>query len=91
MTTVVTKGLEGTSNWVDDRIGGARYLRKLANTFGGNLELTLAAYNAGHGLVMKIKRIPRIYETQDYVAKVIRIYRGYQRSARHRKKSVATQ
>jgi ubiquinol-cytochrome c reductase cytochrome b subunit len=31
MTTLVNKGLEGTGNWVDDRIGGARYIRKSLN------------------------------------------------------------
>ncbi len=51
--------------------GGARYLRFLLDTFGGNVELALAGYNAGEGAVMKYgNRIPPYAETQDYVRKI---------------------
>ncbi len=57
--------------------GGVRYLRVLANTFNGDLALTVAAYNAGEGAVMRHGGIPPYPETQDYVTKVIGHYRQY--------------
>jgi soluble lytic murein transglycosylase-like protein len=50
--------------------GGVRYLRFLLQKFNGNLDLSLAAYNAGENLVERLGRIPPIRETQDYVRKV---------------------
>ncbi|HOU92483.1 MAG TPA: lytic transglycosylase domain-containing protein, partial [Polyangiaceae bacterium] len=57
--------------------GGTRYLRVLANLFNGDLELTLAAYNAGEGAVIRYGGIPPYPETQDYVVRVIAHYRAY--------------
>jgi len=57
--------------------GGCRYLRILANTFNGDLDLTVAAYNAGEGAVIRAGGIPAIAETQDYVVKVKYWYRRY--------------
>ncbi len=58
--------------------GGVRYLRVLANLFNGDLFLTLAAYNAGEGAVVKFGGIPPYPETQAYVARVVAYYRQYQ-------------
>lgn len=56
---------------------GSRYLADLLSMFDGDKELALAAYNAGEGAVMKYGRqIPPYPETQKYVGKVMRIYRG---------------
>ncbi|WP_343733873.1 transglycosylase SLT domain-containing protein [Acidovorax sp.] len=56
---------------------GARYLADLLRMFDGDKELALAAYNAGEGAVMKYgRRIPPYPETQQYVEKVMRFYRG---------------
>jgi soluble lytic murein transglycosylase-like protein len=63
----------GVRNVFDPRenlFGGARYLRTLLDTFGGDLDLTLAAYNAGPGAVAKYRGIPPYRETQAYVAAV---------------------
>lgn len=57
--------------------GGTRYLRVLANLFNGDLELTIAGYNAGEGAVMRHGGIPPYPETQDYVARVVAYYRHY--------------
>ncbi|MFO0659425.1 MAG: lytic transglycosylase domain-containing protein [Polyangiaceae bacterium] len=57
--------------------GGTRYLRVLANLFNGDLQLTIAAYNAGEGAVTRHGGIPPYAETQDYVVKVLTYYRRY--------------
>ena len=56
---------------------GVRYLRDLINMFPGELELALAAYNAGEGAVMRAgNRIPNYKETQNYVKTVMALYAG---------------
>jgi len=57
--------------------GGVRYLRVLANMFNGDLELTVAAYNAGEQAVMSHGGIPPYAQTRDYVVKVTKYYRRY--------------
>jgi len=61
--------------------GGVRYLRVLANLFNGDIELTIAAYNAGEGAVMRYGGIPPYPETVDYVAKVLSNYRQYRKQS----------
>ncbi len=56
---------------------GTRYLRVLANHFNGDLELTVAGYNAGEGAVMRYGGIPPYEETQNYVLKVLYYYHRY--------------
>jgi soluble lytic murein transglycosylase-like protein len=58
--------------------GGARYLRYLLNTYRGNLDLALAAYNAGEKAVAKYNyNIPPYRETQNYVKRVLSFYKSY--------------
>jgi soluble lytic murein transglycosylase-like protein len=58
--------------------GGARYLRDLQDMFDNNLQLVLAAYNAGEQAVAKYgNRIPPYRETAAYVPKVLQLYRKY--------------
>jgi len=54
--------------------GGVRYLKFLLEKFKGNVDLSLAAYNAGENLVERVGRIPAIPETVNYVQKVRAIY-----------------
>ena len=63
-------------------LGGTRYLRVLANLFNGNLQLTLAAYNAGENAVIKHRGIPPYEETQQYVGKVLEYYNLFRSSER---------
>jgi soluble lytic murein transglycosylase-like protein len=60
--------------------GGTRYLRILANLFNGDLQLTIAAYNAGEGAVIRYGGIPPYKETQHYVVKVVEFYHQYRES-----------
>lgn len=71
--------------------GGTRYLRVLANLFNGDLQLTIAAYNAGEGAVSRHGGIPPYQETQDYVVKVLSYYRRYRQLANPVEASVGQQ
>lgn len=73
----------GVSDVFDARqniFGGTRYLRTLLDTFDGDLDLALAAYNAGPGAVQKYKGVPPYRETREYV-KVVRA--SYEQSLRN--------
>jgi hypothetical protein len=61
----------------DNIEGGVRHLRMLLDRYGGNLPLTLAAYNAGSGRVEAAGGVPEITETRDYVFKVLRFRKQY--------------
>lgn len=54
--------------------GGVRHLRGLIDRFGTNLPLAIAAYTAGERAVTRYGGIPPYPETQDYVARVLRLY-----------------
>ena len=54
---------------------GASYLRDLINMFPGQLELAVAAYNAGEGAVQRAgNKIPNYPETRNYVKTVMQLY-----------------
>jgi len=55
---------------------GVRHLRKLLDSYGGDVRLTLAAYNAGSGAVARSAGVPRFRETQNYVRRITDLYNG---------------
>lgn len=58
--------------------GGAKYIKQLLDQFDNNLELALAAYNAGSTKVRKYNGIPPFRSTRIYIKKVFKYYRYYQ-------------
>jgi soluble lytic murein transglycosylase-like protein len=52
--------------------GGSRYLRKMLDSFGGDVKLALAAYNAGPGTVRKYDGDVPYPETIQYIDRVLR-------------------
>lgn len=58
--------------------GGARYLRVLVERFANDMELVVAAYNAGENAVERYGRsIPPYRETRQYVPRVLNLYRAF--------------
>jgi soluble lytic murein transglycosylase-like protein len=55
---------------------GVRHLKRLLDSYGGNVQLSLAAYNAGSGAVARSAGIPHYAETRNYVRRITTLYGG---------------
>jgi soluble lytic murein transglycosylase-like protein len=55
---------------------GVRHLKQLLESYGGDVKLTLAAYNAGAGAVARSSGVPHYAETQNYVRRITNLYYG---------------
>ena len=93
---VSVKGAKGVMQLMPDVIGdydvsdpfsakqsimaGAKYLKALEAQYGGDRQLTAAAYNAGSGAVTQYGGVPPYVETQEYVAKVALLYARYRQA-----------
>jgi hypothetical protein len=93
---VSSKGAKGVMQLMPDVIGdygvkdpfsakqsilaGAKYLKALEASYGGDRTLTAAAYNAGSGAVAQYGGVPPYVETQEYVAKVGALYARYRQA-----------
>jgi len=63
----------GVNNSFDPKqniMGGAKYLSKMLRQYNGDLELSLAAYNAGPGAVNKHNGVPPFDETKNYISRI---------------------
>lgn len=70
-------GVDDVFNANENIRGGIRYFSEMLTRFGHDVELALAAYNAGPGAVEKYQGIPPYVETQDYVRRVLGHYESY--------------
>jgi len=66
--------------------GGMREFARLVDRYRGDLQLALAAYNAGEAAVAQYRGIPPYRETRNYVSRILTIYTGrpYRLSAGYR-------
>jgi soluble lytic murein transglycosylase-like protein len=55
---------------------GVRQLKHLMENYGGDVKLTLAAYNAGPGAVARSAGVPHYAETRQYVKRITQLYYG---------------
>ena len=55
---------------------GVRHLKQLLESYGCDIKLTLAAYNAGAGAVARSSGVPHYAETQNYVRRITNLYYG---------------
>jgi len=75
-TTAQRFGASDAFNPKQNVDAGVRYLRTLLERYSGNLDLALAAYNAGEGAVDRAHGIPSFRETRNYVQRVQAAYFG---------------
>ncbi len=73
-TTAQRFGANDAFNPKQNVDAGVRYLKTLLERYNGNLDLALAAYNAGEGAVDRAHGIPAYRETRNYVQKVQNAY-----------------
>lgn len=68
--TARSLGVKNSYDALENLEGGAKYLKSLLNRFKGNVNMALAAYNAGPGTVEKYGGVPPFRETVSYIQKV---------------------
>lgn len=79
--TARSLGIKDPFNPRENIKGGVKFLSRLIHMFGEDLELALAAYHAGPGLVRRLNRVPEIPATMEYVDHVLSRYgRGRKRN-----------
>ena len=70
--------------------GGVKEFSRLVDRYAGNLQLALAAYNAGEGAVARYRGVPPYNETRNYVSRILTLYTGrpYRLAGTYRAKPV---
>jgi hypothetical protein len=76
-TTAQALGVEDAFNPEHNINAGVKYFKQLLEEFDEDIELALAAYNAGISKVRQHRGVPPIETTQKYIKKVFRYYRYY--------------
>jgi Rod binding domain-containing protein len=77
-STATAMGVKNVWNPRENVLGGAKYLSRLMEQFGGDREKAVASYNAGPGAVRKHGGIPPFKETRAYVDKVMNYMRLFE-------------
>ena len=67
-------GVQNSLDPAQNLDGGVKYLRRMLDSYDGNVSTALAAYNAGPGTVNKYGGVPPYQETQTYVNRVLGQY-----------------
>lgn len=78
--TAAELGVEDVFNPEHNINGGVRYYKKLLKRLNGDVELALAAYNAGIQTVKKYRGVPPYKATRHYIKKVFHYYRLYKKT-----------
>jgi soluble lytic murein transglycosylase-like protein len=76
---VVAEGVEDPFDPHTNLDLGARYFSRLLHRFDGDLELAIAAYNAGPSAVERFGGVPPYRETSRFVSRVLGIYADHSR------------
>lgn len=74
--TAAQLGVRNSFDAAENIRGGVRYLAELLSTFGGDVALALAAYNAGPYAVLRHGGVPPYPETQEYLRRAMLAYTG---------------
>lgn len=74
--TAAEYGVEDSFNPLENLEAGITHLRHLLDRYQGDLELALAAYNAGEGAVARYGGVPPFPETIRYVSRVLALARS---------------
>lgn len=75
--TAARFGVENAYRPEQNVVGGVKYLKFLHDRYEGDLRLVLSAYNAGENLVDRVRTVPPIRETQEYVRRVLKAREAY--------------
>ena len=75
--TAKSLGVEDSFDPEDNINGGVMYFKKMLDRFDGDIELALAAYNAGSRYVRKYGGVPPFRQTKTYIKKVFKYHRRY--------------
>jgi soluble lytic murein transglycosylase-like protein len=76
-------GVENSFNPVQNIYAGVGYFKNLLERFNGNVQLALAAYNAGIGAVLKYRGVPPFKDTRHYIKKVLHYHQHYMQQAKN--------